>query len=319
MTIELFGDLEFARSWVWLILPLPLLVLFLPRISINETSTAIRFPHFQTLRTLESSRISIAETFSIILLSFSWLFFVGAAADPERLLRKVEEPVKARDIMLALDISRSMETSDMIVQGRALPRIAIVKYIVTDFIERRTADRIGLVLFGSNAYLQSPLTFDGETVKKYLADAHIGLTGPSTAIGDALALSVKRLKEVENDDKIVILLTDGSNQAGNFQPMEAALLARDAGIKVYTIAVGSRRSRDIDERSLLAIAQTTQGDFFRATDPEQLKQIYQRIDELEAVVQDPMVFRQMQKLYLWPTSLGMFFLIAALLIRRKRL
>ena len=281
-------------------------------------SAAIRVPFFNKLRQL-ADQTQARKNFSASMLLFlmAWVFFVMAAADPQRLLRKIEEPVEARDLMLALDISRSMETRDMLVQGRALPRIAIVKYIVSEFIDRRSADRIGLILFGSNAYLQAPLTFDGDTVKEYLEDAHIGLTGPSTAIGDALALAVKRLKDIPNDDKVIILLTDGSNQAGNFQPMEAALLAREAAIKVYTIAVGSRRSRDIDEQSLLAIAQTTDGDFFRATDPQELRLIYERIDELEAVDQQPVVHRQMQKLYLMPALLAILLLVLTLLIRRR--
>ncbi|MGR9091133.1 MAG: VWA domain-containing protein, partial [Gammaproteobacteria bacterium] len=185
-----------------------------------------------------------------------------------------------------------------------------------DFIDRRVGDRVGLVLFGTQAYLHVPLTFDRPTVKQLLDESLIGLAGPSTAIGDAIGLAVKRLRANDSDDKILILITDGANTAGVIDPVRAAELAAQAGLTIHTIGIGAdeimvRRlfgsfrfnpSRDLDEKTLRAIAEKTNGRYFRARDLEELEQIYAEIDKLEPVERGGEHFRPTTPLYPWPLA-----------------
>ena len=198
-----------------------------------------------------------------------------------------------------------------------------------DFIERRIGDRIGLILFGERAYLQVPLTFDRKTVRTLLDESFIGLAGKATAIGDAIGLAVKRLRERDATNRVLILLTDGANTAGAVQPLEAADLAAREGLKIYTIGVGADEmltrsifgmrkvnpSTALDEKTLTAIAEKTGGQYFRARDTQELNKIYRILDELEPVEGDAYRFRPKKALYYWPLSFA--FMIAALLVALK--
>ena len=195
------------------------------------------------------------------------------------------------------------------------------------FVERRHSDRMGLILFGSQAYLQTPLTFDRTTLKQLLNEAQIGIAGPKTAIGDAIGLALKRLKDRPNDSKVLVLLTDGQNTAGEILPIQAAELAAQKGLKIYTVGVGaeemitpgllgtrlgSRRinpSADLDEATLTAIAEKTGGQYFRAKSTESLRHIYELLDELEPVDASPEIFRPIKALFYYP--LGLAFLLTA--------
>jgi Ca-activated chloride channel family protein len=195
-------------------------------------------------------------------------------------------------------------------------RLTATKFVAGDFIERRAGDRIGLILFGENAYLQAPMTHDRETVRTLMYESAIGLAGKATAIGDAIGLAVKRLRERGAASKVLILLTDGANTAGAVQPLEAADLAAREGLKIYAIGVGademiirdffgSRKvnpSADLDEATLRGIAERTGGRYFRARDTEELEEIYALLDELEPVDQDIRRFRPRQSLYYWPLA-----------------
>lgn len=227
--------------------------------------------------------------------------------------------------MLAVDLSGSMEADDMIIGDRQLTRLSAVKVVAGEFIERRVGDRLGLILFGDRAYLQAPLTLDRMTVKTLLQESVIGLAGKKTAIGDAIGLAVKRLRDEPAENRVLILLTDGSNTAGSIDPLKAADLAAQEKIRVYTIGVGadSRVVRDlfgisrmagaeIDEDTLRAIAEKTGGRYYRATDIESLLQIYSRLDEVEPIVEDARVYRPVYELYYWPLSMAL--LISLLLV-----
>jgi Ca-activated chloride channel homolog len=212
-----------------------------------------------------------------------------------------------------------METPDMSFEGRELQRVDVVKYVVGDFVERRQSDRLGLILFGSQAYLQSPLTFDRMTVQKLLQEAQLGFAGQQTAIGDAIGLAVKRLRDRPADSRVLVLLTDGANTAGEVDPRQAADLAKLAGIKIYTVGVGAdemvqqtffgRRtvnpSADLDEGTLRYIAEQTGGLYFRARNPEELIQIYGELDKLEPIEQKDATFRPIKALYYWPLALAL--------------
>ena len=223
-----------------------------------------------------------------------------------------------------------MEREDMIINGRHVNRLYAVKSVVSEFVNTREGDRLGLLLFGERAYLQTPLTFDTKTLQDLLIEAQIGFAGNGTAIGDAIGLSVKKLKERPDSNRVLILLTDGSNTAGVLSPSEASDIAKKAKVKIYTIGIGDGRQRnqglfgqtlvnqnnDLDERTLTAIADLTGGKYFRARDPRELRSIYDQLNKLEPINQDEELLRPITSLFHWPLAL---FLTCSLLIILIRL
>ena len=231
--------------------------------------------------------------------------------------------------MLALDISGSMEMSDMMLQGHPATRLMVVKHAAEQFVKDRMGDRIGLILFGTQAYLQTPLTYDRHNVLLRLEDATAGLAGKTTAIGDALGLAVKRLQAVPAKGRMIILLTDGVNNSGVLAPLKAAELARDDGIKVYTIGLGAESntqtfggmlmgmnmSAELDEDTLKTIASLTGGRYFRATDIQSLQSIYQTIHQMETITQEEATIRPQHDYYPWPLGMAVFLFFFWLLVR----
>jgi Ca-activated chloride channel family protein len=245
----------------------------------------------------------------------AWVLLVIAAARPQWLGEPVHLPVTGRDLMLAVDVSGSMEQEDYRLNGRSANRLDVVKEVAGRFIERREGDRLGLILFGSRAYLQTPLTYDRDTVRAMLNEAVIGLAGRETAIGDAIALAVKHLKEQPADNRVLILLTDGANTAANIAPQDAARLATQAATRIYTIGIGGglvgvrtpfgmlmQQGSDLDPATLKAIAKQTHGRYFQATDATQLEQVYDELDRLEPSVRDTRSFRSLRALFMWPAG-----------------
>jgi Ca-activated chloride channel family protein len=253
-----------------------------------------------------------------------WLLLVFAAARPQWVGDIESIPVTGRDLLLAVDISGSMDTQDMILSQQAVNRLTMVKKVAGEFIQRRRGDRVGLVLFGSRAYLQTPLTFDTRTTAILLDEAEIGLAGRETAIGDAIGLSVKRLREDAASKRVLILLTDGANTSGEVQPMQATEFAAREGLTIYTVGVGADEmmvqdffgsrlvnpSADLDEDTLRAIAERTGGEYFRARDAQALEEIYAQLDKLEPVESDQESVRPVNDLFYWPLSVA--FLIAVM-------
>ncbi|WP_160153816.1 VWA domain-containing protein [Microbulbifer sp. ALW1] len=320
---------EFALPWLFLLLPLPLLARrLLPKS--EPLSSAIKVPYYQQLPQKGGS--APGNQINLLLLWLLWSLLVTAAARPQWYGEPISETSSARDLLIAVDISGSMETPDMLLNGNPAMRITAVKNVVGDFVLRRNGDRLGLVLFGTRAYLQAPLTFDRQTVDTLLTEAQIGFAGQGTAIGDAIGLSVKRLTQRPADQRVLILLTDGANTAGEVAPLKAAELAKQAGVKVYTIGVGademvqpgllgsrfgSRRvnpSRDLDSKTLKAIADQTGGLYFRAHNPQELVNIYAELDRLEPVEQEAETYRPLKSLYIWPLGLALFLALAWALI-----
>jgi Ca-activated chloride channel family protein len=228
--------------------------------------------------------------------------------------------------MVAVDLSGSMNRRDMQLDGQWTTRLAVVKQVAGAFIDRRDGDRIGLILFGTRAYLQAPLTFDRPTVRALLGEAVIGLAGEQTAIGDAIGLAIKRLRERPSDNRVLILLTDGANTAGAVNPLDAARFAAKLGLKVYTIGVGAdvammqrlygttsiNQSTDLDEPTLAAIARETGGRYFRARETSELVTIYGILDELEPVIADTEQFRPTAELFPWPMATSLILCVALL-------
>lgn len=315
---------EFAWWWVLIALPLPLLIRLLPAKQQGQF-VALRVPKL-TDGMATTSRQTGTKPLRLILATLAWIALVLAAARPQWLGEPVSIPAEGRDLMIAVDLSGSMSTEDMEVSGRQVDRLVMIKYVMQDFIQRRVGDRLGLILFGNTAYLQTPLTYDRDTVAQLLNESVIKLVGEYTAIGDAVGLAVKRFLQKENSNKVLILLTDGQNTAGNITPEQAKELAISEGVTIYTIGVGadqmlmrslfgSRRvnpSQDLDEDMLSDLAQSTGGKYFRARDTESLQQIYATLDELEPIERDSRQMRPLRALFHYPLTLAL--LISVLLV-----
>lgn len=312
--------IDWHWPWAFYLLPLPLLMLWLlPRVKQQEA--ALKVPDLSLWKTSHaSSSIEGRKTWpKLILPSLLWLSLITALARPHILGEVVELPTSGRDLILAVDLSGSMDIEDMQWKGRPVNRLFTVKQVLNDFIEQRQGDRLGLVLFGSQAYLQAPLTFDWQTVQTLMNEAQIGLAGKRTAIGDAVGLTIKRLQSNPEQSRVVILLTDGANTAGEVEPLKAAELAQQSKVKIYTIGLGAdameissffgtrqvNPSRDLDEGTLQKMAEITGGHYFRARDSKELEQIYAMIDQLEPTEKDPEIFRPQINIYFWPLGFAL--------------
>jgi Ca-activated chloride channel homolog len=326
--------LGFDYPWLAALAPLPLLVYWLwPRAQLRDA--ALRVPFFAQLAAAETAAPhALHNWLRLAALCLLWLLLLAAACGPRWIGEPVSLPASGRDLLLAVDISGSMQIEDMQIGGERVARIVAVKAVVEDFIRRRKGDRIGLVVFGTNAYVHAPLTFDRDTVGRFLREAQIGFAGESTAIGDAIGLSVKRLRERPGDRHVLVLLTDGASDSGTVKPQAAAEMAAKSGVVIYTVGVGAdemtlpglfgstfgaRRvnpSQSLDEETLKAIAETTGGHYFRARNPEELAGIYQRLDALEPVEDKSQTYRPQRALFHWPLAaavlLSMLWAAAAL-------
>lgn len=227
--------------------------------------------------------------------------------------------------MLAVDVSGSMAAEDMRIGGRTADRLQAVKLVLGDFLERRAGDRLGLILFGQQAYQVTPLTFDRRSVANQLDTSAVGLAGRETAIGDAIGLAVKRLRERPAKQRVLILLTDGVNTTGALQPLQAAALARAHQVRVYTVAFGSdgqhspfglmMPTAEIDEATLKKIADETGGRFFRARDTAELAGIYAEMDTLEPVEQQGEQIRPRTDLFFYPAAAALVLILLGIMLR----
>lgn len=332
-----------AWPWVLLALPLPLIVRALLPEARGLLQAGLRVPTLASFETLRD-RSATEQLFNwrAWVAVVAWLLLVVAAARPERIGDELDVPVSGRNLMLAVDLSGSMDQKDFELGNRRVDRLTATKAVASDFIERREGDRIGLILFGERAYLQVPLTLDRKTVNVLLMEAFIGLAGEKTAIGDAITLAVRRVHEQQKEegDQVLVLLTDGANTAGEVEPLKAAELAQQVGLRIYTIGIGAEQlevasliggrrrinpSADLDEETLTRIAELTGGRYFRATDTASLQDIYRLVDELEPVEEPESGFRPVKSLYFWPLG-GAFVLVTMMcavsllqrLTRRRR-
>lgn len=317
--------MQLEWPWALLLLPLPLIIRLLLPAAASVKDAALRVPTLEYFNLQSSITQQTVNTRWLLLLAvLAWCCLVIATARPQWLGERVDLPISGRDLMLAVDLSESMLEQDFELNGQLLNRLQAVKRVAGDFIQQREGDRIGLILFGENAYLQTPLTFDLKTVNTLLQEAAIGLAGKSTAIGDAIGLAIKRLRDKDKNSRVLILLTDGRNTAGEVEPLKAAKLAAEQGLKIYTIGIGAkfverqtffntirRPNNEIDETTLTAIADKTGGKYFRAHDTAELKKIYALLNELEPVEVETKSFRPVTSLFYWPLTAAI--LIAALL------
>ncbi len=318
----LLGGLpQFAWPWLWLAVPLPLLMGLWPLRSGN--GPALRVP-WEPARLQMASPRRRAPSLSTVLLWLAWLCLCAAAARPQQLGDAVEPPRQARQMMLAVDLSGSMSEDDMQLGGRVVDRLTAAKAVLADFLDRREGDSIGLLVFGQRAYALTPLTRDRASVREQLRDSVVGLAGRETALGDAIALAVKRLREQPEGQRVLILLTDGVNTAGVLDPLKAAELAKAEGVRVHTIAFGGTGGfslfglqvpggeDQIDEDTLTRIANETGGRFFRARDTRELAGIYAELDRLEPVRSASPALRPRLERYAWPLAAALLLGMLAL-------
>lgn len=313
--------IHFEWPWLLLTLPLPLLVRWLLPARMTVEQAALKVPFLDDFSDAETKSAAQNQKWPLLLASIAWLLLVLACTRPQWLGEPIEQAVSGRDLMLAVDLSGSMEVQDFMINKRPVDRLTAIKWVANDFINRRVGDRLGLILFGSQAYLQTPLTFDRKTVVTLLNESAIGLAGDNTAIGDAIGLAIKRLKNQPTDSRVLILLTDGANTAGEVTPLKAAELAAANKLKIYTIGVGademvvhsffgSRKvnpSTDLDENTLVKIAESTGGRYFRARNADELNNIYMLLDQLEPIEKDKQFFRPRTDLFYWPLALALLF------------
>lgn len=327
------GDFDgFAWPWLLLALPLPLLLRWLLPPRRDPAAAALRVPYGTRLDSIAGAT-GPGRWHGVRWLAWlAWALLCVAAARPQQLGPIVQPPQAGRDLMLAVDLSGSMGEQDMQLGGGMVDRLTAAKAVLADFLDRRAGDRVGLIVFGQRAFVLTPLTLDRDTVRQQLEDSMVGLVGRETAIGDAIALAVKRLRDQPSGQRLLILLTDGVNTAGVLEPGKAAELARDEGVRIHTIAFGGsgaglnifgvpiRVPGDTmtDEAGLKRIADLTGGRAFRAQDTEQLAQIYAEIDRLEPVERPGRSVRPRVERYAWPLGLALGFGLLALAWPRAR-
>lgn len=318
---------ELAMPWVLLLVIVPWIIRHYSAPVVSQLSQALKVPFFQSLMNdINHDRPLLGRLVADTLYFMIWLLMVIAAAGPRWVGEPVPQARDGRNIMMALDLSGSMEMDDMVLNGQSATRLDIVKHAAKQFVSARFGDHIGLIVFGAQAYVQTPLTFDRQNVLQRIDDATAGLAGKTTSIGDALGLAVKRLQSVPQKSRVIILLTDGVNNSGILAPLKAAELARDNKIKVYTIGLGTaddasrfnglpftiNSSSDLDEKTLQDIADMTGGRYFRATNPKALQDIYYQINQLEPVSQDLVTLRPQKEYYPWPLAAALLLFLISL-------
>lgn len=317
-------------AWPWMLLALPLPWLarrWLP--PVRQAQPALRVPWGTRIDRLAADGGGGPLRGMPVLALLAWMLLCLAAARPQQPGELLQAPASGRELMLAVDLSGSMGELDMRLGGSPVDRLTAAKAVISDFLQRREGDRVGLVVFGQRAYALTPLTLDRESVRLQLLDSVVGLAGRETAIGDAIGLAVKRLRaargeRTQDGPQVLVLLTDGVNTAGQLDPVKAAELAREQGVRIHTIAFGGQDTRtlfgirlpdadaEIDEEGLRRIAEATGGRAFRARDADELAGIYAEIDRIEPVAQPGERLRPMIERYPWPLAAALLLGLLAL-------
>ncbi|RAJ96870.1 VWA domain-containing protein [Aliidiomarina maris] len=321
---------EFALVWAWLLLPLPWIVrLLLP--SAAHTQAPLALP--KAARFIGPRQVRQPALLKRWLLpTCIWLALVATLAQPRWLGEPVTVTTERREMMIALDLSGSMQADDMTYNGRQVTRLQAAHHILAEFIERRQGDRIGLIVYADNAYVYSPLTRDLNALAQLAREAQIGLAGQRTALGDAIALSISTMHDSESEPPVVLMLTDGMINTGQINAEQALRLAANSNVRMHTIGIGSdemivqglfgeRRidpSAEMDEDFLRAVAQSTGGQYFRARNEQEMRDIYRLIDELEPIADDSQRLRPQTSLAHWPMAFGFGLLLSALALRLWR-
>ncbi len=306
--------LTIAHPWLLLLLPLPWIFRkFFP--AHHQRKEAVRVPFMQRIsRSLKLQPgqdvvTSKRPKSQWLMLCTAWLCLVAAIARPQWLEEPVIKELPMRDLLIAVDLSGSMETEDFTdEEGNTVDRLTAVKQVLDTFLARRDGDRVGLILFGTAAFVQAPFTDDLEVVRELLGEAQIRMLGPRTMLGDAIGLSINQFERSEVEDRVLIVLTDGNDTGSLIPPARAAEIASDNGVIIYTIAIGDPAAvgeQALDEKTLSEIAMQTGGAYFHANDREELAAIYDHLDELNPRQVETQSYRPLTDLYTWPLAAGL--------------
>jgi Ca-activated chloride channel family protein len=301
---------ELVHPWALALLPLPLLMRWLPEY--RESRDSVKVPFFDKLVELSEQRPQSgamrlrrapAQHF---LVHFTWLCLVLAAAKPEWVGPPVEQEKSGRDLMVAVDLSGSMETRDFTLpDGETVDRLTALKKVLDELAEERASDRLGLIVFGNAAYLQTPFTDDHQVWRQLLQETEIGMAGQSTVFGDAIGLAIKLFTEGDSDHRVLIMLTDGNDTGSTVPPVDAAKVAATQDIRIYTIAIGDPASAGeeaLDIETLQRVSEITGGSYFQALDQQELQRAYATVGELEPELYETISFRPRQSLHWVPVA-----------------
>ncbi|WP_099611021.1 vWA domain-containing protein [Vibrio fujianensis] len=319
------ANIEFLWWWFLLLLPLPVLVYHF--VSPLPQQAAIPLAYLPT----DSHAASQQQWRIKGLVIAMWVCLIIAAARPVWYGDPISVTTQQRDVMLVVDLSYSMNQQDMQLGKEYVDRLTAVKQVLSDFIAKRQGDRLGLIFFADHAYLQTPLTFDRTTITQQLNQAVLKLIGTRTAIGDGIGLATKTFIDSDAPQRVMILLSDGSNNAGVLDPLEAAEIAKHYGTTIYTIGIGAgemtirdflltRRvntAEDLDEKTLQEIAQLTGGQYFRARDQQELQTIYDTINQLEPLSQATQTWRPQSEWFHYPLAAALLLSVVLMIVRRQ--
>lgn len=305
--------LELTNPWALALLPLPLLMRLLP--AYKESRDSVRVPFFDKLVELSQQRpdtgamILRRDRAQRFLVNFMWLCLVLSAAKPQWIGTPIEQQKSGRDLMVAVDLSGSMEARDFTLpDGTTVDRLQAVKAVLGELANQRASDRLGLIVFGSAAYLQTPFTDDHQVWSQLLAETEIGMAGQSTVFGDAIGLAIKLFQESDSNNRVLIMLTDGNDTGSTVPPVDAAKVAAANGIRIYTIAIGDPASvgeEALDMDAIARVSDVTGGQDFEALDREALQRAYQAIAELEPELFESISFRPRQSLHWLPIGIAL--------------
>ncbi|MDP4536406.1 VWA domain-containing protein [Alkalimonas collagenimarina] len=307
--------LEFSWPWLFILLPLPLLW----RSSRGTIGQALKLKPLVKLAQVSAGNSQQWRQARSWIAAIIWLCLVVAAAEPRWVGEPVQLPQQGRDIMLVIDLSGSMEITDMTWQNRPIDRVGAVQRLTKEFLERRQGDRVGLILFADAAYQLTPLTLDLATVQSMLDEVVVGMAGRRTAIGEGIGLAVKRFNELSSSNKVIVFLSDGASNTGNISPEESLQLAKAANVRIHTVGIGAEQmtqqgifgprtvnpSHDLDEPLLQRMAAETGGEYFRARNIEEFRRMYQLLDELEPIERESLSFRPQRSLVHWPLAIAL--------------
>ena len=303
---------ELSHPWALALLTLPLLMRFVP--AYKESRDSVKVPFFNTLVELseeqpqQGAKLVQRDRLQYFLVAFMWLCLVVAAAKPQWVGEPIEQQKSGRDLMVAVDLSGSMQTQDFTLpDSSTIDRLGAVKYVLAELAQKRKSDRLGLIVFGSAAYLQAPFTEDHQIWEKLLSETEIGMAGQSTVFGDAIGLSIKLFNDGTSDNRVLIILTDGNDTGSTVPPIDAAKVAAANDIRIYTIAIGDPASigeEAMDIKTLQRVSQVTGGKNFQALNRDELLAAYRAIGDLEPDLYETISFRPRLSLHYAPIAIG---------------